>query len=483
MSENEFPTGMLPLSMQEVISEVRNLTQAPVSMIAVTALSVIALACQGSIDVRRMEGLVGPTSLYFIIKALSGERKSTVEKVLMSAIYQFEQEQHEIYKKNVETYNQEMEIFKVRKKALLSELRVNTRKCRDTSDVVEQLSELHRSYPNSPVRYKLIFNDVTPAAMKEYLCGDYNSVGLMSHEAGSVFDSHAFRDLPFMNQMWDGSTVSVQRKNADEILIKNARLTLSLMTQPKPFNKFIMRNDEEARGNGFLARSLICEPGSTQGYRLIENQNTSTENLKSFQNRLMEIIKKSTEILNSGEKKCLRFTNDAEKLWIKFHNDTEVETRDTGLLADFKDYASKMADNMARIAALLHYFWGYPGDISLDAVISARAICLWFGDEHIRLFSKSGEQKLIMNDENELWEWINNYCNQNLVKTGKPYMKKNTILQLGPNRFRDKTTLDNTLTALLLNGRVQVGKEGRTTIVKPKMIYKTPAELLQGLDL
>lgn len=62
-------------------------------------------------------------------------------------------------------------------------------------------------------------------------------------------------------------------------------------------------------------------------------------------------------------------------------------------------------------------------------------------------------------------------------------MKKNAILQLGPNRFRDKTTLDNTLTALLLNGRIQVGKEGRTTIVKPKMINKTPAELLQGLDL
>jgi hypothetical protein len=37
-----------------------------------------------------------------------------------------------------------------------------------------------------------------------------------------------------------------------------------------------------------------------------------------------------------------------------------------GTLSDFKDYASKMAENMARVAALLHYFNGDDGDISLS---------------------------------------------------------------------------------------------------------------------
>lgn len=44
-----------------------------------------------------MTGLVGPTSLFFVIKASSGERKTTVEKLLMSGIYKFEKEQEEIY--------------------------------------------------------------------------------------------------------------------------------------------------------------------------------------------------------------------------------------------------------------------------------------------------------------------------------------------------------------------------------------------------
>lgn len=42
-----------------------------------------------------------------------------------------------------------------------------------------------------------------------------------------------------------------------------------------------------------------------------------------------------------------------------------------GTLSDFRDYASKVAENMARVASLLHYFNGNDGDISLSAVEDA----------------------------------------------------------------------------------------------------------------
>ncbi|ASN99431.1 DUF3987 domain-containing protein [Escherichia coli] len=62
---------------------------------------------------------------------------------------------------------------------------------------------------------------------------------------------------------------------------------------------------------------------------------------------------------------CLRFSAEAERHWIEFYNQVESEMRMIGLLYDFKDYASKMAENMARLAALLHYFSGDGGDISV----------------------------------------------------------------------------------------------------------------------
>ncbi|MFZ5205968.1 YfjI family protein [Enterobacter sp. UPMP2076] len=480
LAENEFPVGMLSPSLQAVIEEVSIITKAPRSMIAVTLLSVISLGCQGSVDVCRMTGLVGPTSLFFVIKASSGERKTTVEKLLMSGIYKFEKEQEEVYTQKLENYNHEMEIFKTQKKHLLSEFRTICKKNKSTIDIAKRIKELIP--PQPPKSCKLAFSDITPAAMKEHLSNHRNSIGLMSNEAGTIFDGHALRDLPFINQLWDGVDQSTQRKHSNENNMRNSRLSLSLMVQPKIFDKYMARKGEEAKGIGFWARCLVCEPRSTQGYRLIEKQKISQKNLNDFHNKIVEIIKDSIELTERGDGICLNFTPDAEDIWIKFANDVEMQIRKNGLLENFRDYASKMADNMARIAALLHFFGGYTGDISADAAISAREICLWFGEEHIRLFSQNEMNNSIIDDETELWMWICNFCNHNLVKNGKPYMKKNSILQYGPNRFRDKVKCEEVLTKLVNKGRIEIGKERRTTVIKPVSVNEIIDDLLEGIN-
>jgi hypothetical protein len=62
---------------------------------------------------------------------------------------------------------------------------------------------------------------------------------MMSDEAGSIFNGYTLNELPLINKMWDGSTYSVERKNEPERLIKDARLTLSLMVQPLVMNGYI----------------------------------------------------------------------------------------------------------------------------------------------------------------------------------------------------------------------------------------------------
>ncbi|MEI7000729.1 DUF3987 domain-containing protein, partial [Klebsiella pneumoniae] len=73
----------------------------------------------------------------------------------------------------------------------------------------------------------------------------------------------------------------------------------------------------------------------------------------------------------------------------------ETEMRLLGFLSDFKDYASKIAENMARIAALLHYFNGDEGDVSLTAAEAAIEISAWYVDEYIKLFSKQQELDMV----------------------------------------------------------------------------------------
>ncbi|SUJ37134.1 Uncharacterised protein [Serratia marcescens] len=59
-------------------------------------------------------------------------------------------------------------------------------------------------------------------------------------------------DLSFINSMWDGVSFHVDRKTTQSFTIENGRITLSVMVQKKPFDLYLKRQGERARGSGFL---------------------------------------------------------------------------------------------------------------------------------------------------------------------------------------------------------------------------------------
>ncbi|WP_407244796.1 YfjI family protein [Klebsiella michiganensis] len=461
MSGNKsFPIHLFPARIGHAIYEVEQQTQAPLPLIAAEMLGVISLVCQNQIDVCRLNNLRSPVSLFIVTIAESGERKSTVSKLLMKPLYQREEQLFEQYKQEFIDWQNNVRIFKVEEKALMSKLKSEIRRGKDPSATRESLKTQQASCPIEPVRHKWIFNDVTPAALKEHLCGHNRSVGMMSDEAGSVFNGYTLNELPLINKMWDGATYSVERKNEPERLIKDARLTLSLMVQPMVMNGYIEKKGEMAKGIGFFARTLISHPYSTQGQRKIANPVVSSEHLPVFHKRLMEIVDEG--MIRQGERICLHFSAEAELAWIDFYNRIESEMGFIGNLSDFKDYASKVAENMARIAALLHYFNEDKGDISLFAVEAAIAISLWYANEHVNLFSKPKESMMINTDADELYWWVKNYCSQNLL----PYIRKNTIQQYGPNRFRDNKKTTELLGMLYSQGKIKTYKKGKTIFIQ-----------------
>src|SRR5271157_5458327 len=70
-----FPLAVLPQTISLAVIETQALTQAPVEMVAASALSAASLAAQGHADVERDASLVGPIGIYSITIGLSGERK------------------------------------------------------------------------------------------------------------------------------------------------------------------------------------------------------------------------------------------------------------------------------------------------------------------------------------------------------------------------------------------------------------------------
>ncbi|HEN3279202.1 TPA: DUF3987 domain-containing protein [Yersinia enterocolitica] len=456
-----FPVDAFPQIIRNAIYEVEQHTQAPQALIAASALGAISLACQNQIDVCRLKNLSGPVSLFLLTLAESGERKSTVDKLLMEPLYQLEENLFEKYTHDLTVWRNDEAIFNIEKKALMSKLKSDIRCNKDHLATNEKLKALLALYPKSPVRFKQIFNDATPAAIKDYLSGYWRSVGIMSDEAGTIFNGYTLNELPFINKMWDGAMFPVERKNEPEKLIKDARMTLSLMVQPDVFNGYLERKGDMAKGIGFFARCLICHPGSTQGNRQITSPVVSTEHLPIFHQRIMEIVNECISRNNENERLCLRFNAEAEKRWIAFSNNVEYEMGILGKLSNFKDYASKMAENMARIAALLHHFNGDEGDISLLTVEAAVEISDWYVAEYIRLFSKPQEFNLAISEADELYLWIKNHCSRYLL----PYIRKNTILQYGPNKFRNRSKANELLNTLYSQNRILAAKKGKTVFI------------------
>lgn len=72
-----YPVNAFPEIIRNAIYEMHNSIKAPVAMIGGTILTAISLAMQNSINVCRMEGLIGPVSLAMLTEADSGERKSS----------------------------------------------------------------------------------------------------------------------------------------------------------------------------------------------------------------------------------------------------------------------------------------------------------------------------------------------------------------------------------------------------------------------
>ncbi|MEX0574256.1 DUF3987 domain-containing protein, partial [Enterobacter cloacae subsp. cloacae] len=128
-------------------------------------------------------------------------------------------------------------------------------------------------------------------------------------EAGTIFNGYALNELPFINKMWDGAMFTVERKSEPDKLIKDARMTLSLMVQPDVFKKgYLERKGDTAKGIGFFARCLMCQPSSTQGYRQITSPVVSSEHLPVFHKRLMEIVNESIVRNDENARQCLRFS-------------------------------------------------------------------------------------------------------------------------------------------------------------------------------
>ena len=99
-TKNEYPIDALPKIIKNAVTSYQSYGQQPLSMIACSALASVSLVCQALANVARDKLLISPTSLYFLVVADSGERKSASDSVFRQAINEWELKTRKKLQKN-----------------------------------------------------------------------------------------------------------------------------------------------------------------------------------------------------------------------------------------------------------------------------------------------------------------------------------------------------------------------------------------------
>lgn len=442
--------------LREAAREVERNIKAPRGLNLFAALAAITIPIQGLFDVRKPTGQIGPMSLMSLLIADSGERKSTVENIFFQPIRDFQDNQNIAYLSEMKEWRAKLKIWDKKNKVILATIGKLAASGEPSEEEEMRLVEHDLLEPVKPKKFKLLYEDTTPEALFLGLYQDLSTAGLVSSEGGGLLNGRALSDLSKLNAIWSGDSISVERKTTISFEVAGVRLTTSIMAQKSAFDEYMDRCGEKSRGSGLWARFLVCYPESTQGTRLIKDKTMSWEGCDKFSARMTELLQQNIILLEmpSPERQIVDFSSEAAELWLDVFNAIESETKEGKRFSGIGDHASKLADNIARVAALLHVFEGFPGGISLTTLQFAVDFCLWCSDEFHNLFVLPEQE---VTDALELDEWLWRYRDDRVNTIPKNYVRQHC-----PNKLREKNRLNRAFEELRCQRKIDFFWEGKT---------------------
>lgn len=439
-----YPYEAFPPIVRDAINETVSYVQAPPAMVAGCALAAMSASVQTRFSVRRDAVLCGPSGLYILTIAESGERKSTVDKIFTAPIREWEARQEQTAKLAMEEFQ--------------SDLRIWEQQQEESPDGSER--------PKPPRVPRMLRGEDTPEALAAAAVL-YPVIAVISAEAGVIFGGVGMsadtvtRTLAQYNAMWDGGPIDQGRITRDRVRIDEIRVTVSLQVQPAALERFTEKTAGIARGVGFLARCLISQPPSTQGTRLYQAPPSTMPKISAFQARVSDLLQHPAEFdeFDRLVTRDVPLSAEAHEVWASFHDEVEMQLVPDQEYADIRDVASKAAENAARIACCIQIFAGGPTEaIEATSMRKACVIMRWYLDEALRFGRKHSKTPELL-DAGQLEEFLITHHRKLAVQSAQDTLSVNMVRQLGPNRLRtSRPRLDGALQLLQDYGRIRVQK-------------------------
>lgn len=410
----------------------QDVTQAPIALCGQSALAIASLATQGLADVELLSGAAAPLSLFLLSIAESGERKSSVDKRLIRGVREHERRRHQATADAMRRSNDRSMVWQERRKAILARAR------HDDADVDVDLAALGQE-PEAPLLPNILLPDPTLEGITKHLGVLRASLGLFSDEGGAFLGGTAMskdnklKTMAGLSGMWDGGPVNRTRAGDGISTYHGRRLCCHLMVQPIAAEALL--GDPMAMEQGFLARFLICAPQSLIGSRLRRGHaHASDVALDDWAQRVEALLDRPLPLAEGARNELappmLRLSPQARALLHEFQDDLERGQAKGEALEAIRPFASKAAEQAARIAGVLTLFaepeaaW-----IGLDAMAGAIRLAEHHVNEALRLAGAATITERTR-DADLLREWL-------ALKWEEPFISASDVARSGPGRLRE----------------------------------------------
>lgn len=437
-NEPPYPMDAFLVVVREAGFEIKRNVQAPDALIGLALINAMAMACQALIKVKLPMGQVRPVTQYVMTIAESGERKSTVDEVLLAPYREHDRDVMLAHAAEMEKYRIERDWWSAKHSCLI---RASVKIGLDAEEVEALKAEMiehAKLKPKKPRMRLLIRQDITPRAIMDALAGNGESIAIVTDEGQTLFKSGAMASLGLLNSLWGAPEVlSLNRSKEDHVLVREPRASISIMTQPDVLREYIDKRGSVAKGSGHWARYLVAWPQSNVGYRPVGDDEAVWECLPVFHARIKALLSLQTEMYASGEldRDPIEFSDDAKARWFAQANKTEWMLRPGDYLHDITDFGSKAMEIVARLAAVMHYFAGEEGKISLDTLERAIAIVAYHVDQYKDLFSPRLAPPQDQVDAQKVELYLRNLWGG---YGSNSFIAKNHLLRNGPVRDRER---------------------------------------------
>ena len=270
-TSKDYPVKALGPTLASITDAIARRVQCAPSMVATSILATVSLAAQAVADVGLPDGQVVPLSLFAVVIAASGDRKTGVDKFVTRPIELREGDLRKAYAEGISAYTRKKAVWDSARKKILNSTAVVA--------VKEEMLKALGDEPVAPRKPQLTTADGTQEGIIEAFKTLPPAIGLFTGEGGQFFCGYGFTPErkgatgAAFSTFWDAGRLRKARVGTGVTDLGGRRLAINIMVQPDIAKEMV--TDRALVDQGFVARLLLVEPKSHQGYRPYGNRDKS----------------------------------------------------------------------------------------------------------------------------------------------------------------------------------------------------------------